>query len=255
MRSNGLTAASYTPVADLTPQVADALLDDLRERGVAAYTTPVESSTAAGFDRPEYRLGVRDRLYVDTDASEVVRAILVEHDPDLAVVSEDLAWEQIVASFDLPTGEVGSWPADEDLMPGDELVDERDTATPDEPEAGPRLRWGSKASGEHTSDDEDFLAATHPGRDSRDDDRDDPERFVPPTPPPLPKLAPYQQLAWVGLIGGPLLLLIGALFSLPLPRIVIGVAIVGFIGGFVTLVATMGNGRDDDWDPDNGAVV
>ena len=72
---------------------------------------------------------------------------------------------------------------------------------------------------------------------------------MPPEPPPLPKLQPYQLLAWVGLIGGPALLVISALFSYQLPTLLLALAIVGFIGGFVTLVATMGNGCDDDWDP------
>ena len=43
MRSNGLTAATYTPVADLDPAVAETLLDDLKSQGVAAYAKPVEA--------------------------------------------------------------------------------------------------------------------------------------------------------------------------------------------------------------------
>jgi hypothetical protein len=33
------------------------------------------------------------------------------------------------------------------------------------------------------------------------------------------------------------------------------IGVVGFIGGFVTLVATMTDADDGDWGPDNGAVV
>ena len=58
-----------------------------------------------------------------------------------------------------------------------------------------------------------------------------------------------------GVLGGPALLLLSALFSYTLPTLLLAAAIIGFIGGFVTLVATMGNGGDDDWNPDNGAVV
>lgn len=257
MRSNGLTAATYTPVADLNPQLADALLADLKTRGVAAYTKPVESTTAAGFDRPEYRDGVKDRLYVDTLSADDVRAILAAHDPDLVEANDDLAWEQIVAGFDVaPALEVNPWPENENI--DDALVDERDLATPDDAtEHKPRLRWGSHHDHDESSDDEEFLAATR-GRDSREDDHDEvhpAERFVPPEPPPLPKLQPYQMLAWAGLIGGPALLVISALVSYTLPTLLLALAIVGFIGGFVTLVATMGNGHDDDWDPGNGAVV
>ena len=42
MRSNGLQASSYTPVADLNPSVAEALLDELKERQIAAYCQPIE---------------------------------------------------------------------------------------------------------------------------------------------------------------------------------------------------------------------
>ena len=64
-----------------------------------------------------------------------------------------------------------------------------------------------------------------------------------------------QIAAWVGVLGGPALLLLAALFSYTLPSLLLAAAILGFIGGFVTLVATMGNGGDDDWNPGNGAVV
>ena len=48
MRSNGLTAAAYTPIADVDPRLVGALLDELKETGVAAYVTPVEPSTLVG---------------------------------------------------------------------------------------------------------------------------------------------------------------------------------------------------------------
>ena len=254
MRSNGLTAATYTPIADLNPQLADTLLADLKERGVAAYTKPVESSTAAGFDRPEYRHGVKDRLYVDTAASEEVRAVLAAHNPDLVDTNDDLAWEQIVAGFDRSSGlDVHPWPENENVAPDEDLTDERDLARPaDASDSKPRLRWGSGRDGE--TDDDEFLATTSRGR-ADDDDVEPADRFVPPEPPPLPRLQPFQIAAWVGVLGGPALLVLSALFSYTLPTLLMAAAIIGFIGGFITLVATMGNGGDDDWNPDNGAVV
>ncbi len=83
MRSNGLTAASYLPVADLDPRLSDALLVELREQGVAAYTRPVGSTSMSGFDRPEFRDGALDRLYVDATASQQVRDLLNDKDPTL----------------------------------------------------------------------------------------------------------------------------------------------------------------------------
>lgn len=252
MRSNGLTAASYTPVADVEPHLADALLEDLRAEGVAAYAKPVESSSAGGFDRPEFRVGVKDRLWVDAAASDRARALIAGREPDAVDDSDDLRWAQIVAGFDRPLGvDLPPWPADEDLA-GDDgpLLDERDRAAEaDRDEGPPSLPWGTRLR-PGRSDDDEFLESTS----HRLDDRDDDDRFVPDPPPPLPKLPPHKLLAWAGLLGGPVLLLCAAVFSLLLPTWVTGLAIIGFVGGFVTLVATMGD-RDDDGGPSGGAVV
>ncbi|MBA2773568.1 MAG: hypothetical protein H0U36_05935 [Nocardioidaceae bacterium] len=256
MRSNGLTASSYSPVADLDPRVADAFLLELKQQGVAAYTRPVESTSMSGFDRPEIREGVLDRLYVDATEFEQVRGQLTAQDPSLAASSDDLTWAQIVAGFDKPvTGAVNPWPANEDLdfsPAGDAARDE--TPSP-EPAGGPDFPADLKG----------WLAqrdATSPAYDRVDEESqnrsparpDDADRFVPPTPPPLPKLEPYKQLAWVAVLGGPLLLLVGVLFSLALPAWLSVLAVGGFVGGFVTLIATMDDG-DDEWTSGNGAVV
>lgn len=252
MRSNGLTAATYTPVADLDPQLADALLDDLRAEGVAAYIKPVESSTVAGFDRPEFRVGVKDRLYVDSAASDRVRDLIAGRDPHLVDDNDDLRWAQLVAGFDRPLGSaVAPWPATEDVGADDQhVVDERDLRARDgraeDPPPAPSVPWGSRPDGGDVDDE--FLEST--ARQGRTDPED---RFVPEPPPPLPQLPPYKIVAWVGLIGGPVLLLISALLTYALPSWASGLAVIGFVGGFVTLVATMGD--RDDRDPGDGAVV
>jgi hypothetical protein len=79
------------------------------------------------------------------------------------------------------------------------------------------------------------------------------EHFVPPEPPPLPRGDTVSRLAWAGVIGGPLVLLLAALFGGDLPAPILLVALGGFIGGFVTLVARMPGEAPDD--PDHGAVV
>ena len=76
-----------------------------------------------------------------------------------------------------------------------------------------------------------------------------------PAPPPLPKLDPHKQVAWLGLVGGPLLLVIAALFTVALPAWLSFLAVAGFVGGFVTLIATMDDRTDEDRDSDDGAVV
>jgi hypothetical protein len=254
MRSNGLTAATYTPVADLEPQVAEAMLEDLRSEGVAAYTKPVESTTAAAFDRPEFRAGVKERLYVDSAAAERVRDLILGRDPSLALETEDLRWAQLVAGFDRPLeGAVAPWPANEELgTDEDPVVDERDVRSYDRADRPPQIQsmpWGNRPDGDAAADDDAFLESTAHAREAADEQ----ERFVPDPPPPLPHLPPYKLLAWGGLIAGPLLLLVSAFFSYRLPGWASALAVLGFVGGFVTLVATMGDG--DDWDPDDGAVV
>lgn len=252
MRSNGLTASAYTPVADLDPRVAEALLAELKEQGVAAYTKPVESTSMSGFDRPEFVTGAQDRLYVDAAESERVKALISTDNPDAVVNSEDLTWAQIVAGFDQPLrGDVHPWPVTEDLDgpsdandDSDVLLDESDTQPAEDPRSELR-QWLSHRDATAGDDEHDRTTS---------DDTDDPEdQFVPEPPPPLPVLEPWQQLAWLGVVGGPLLLLVAVLFSISLPTWVSLLAVSGFIGGFVTLVARMDGGSDDE--PGNGAVV
>lgn len=253
MRSNGLTASAYTPVADLDPRVADAFLTELKDQGVAAYTKPVESTSAAGFDRPEFRVNVQDRLFVDAAESERVKALINEQDPDLATSNEDLTWAQIVAGFDQPTqGDVHPWPVIEDL---DVATDEESDGSPPRDHSTDLRRWLSSRDATGSSYDTDDPDQTVDGSSRTQDEPDDEvEGFVPEPPPPLPQLEPWQQLAWVGVLGGPILFLASVLFSISLPGWAAMIAVGGFIGGFVTLVARMDDGGRED-DSDNGAVV
>jgi hypothetical protein len=81
------------------------------------------------------------------------------------------------------------------------------------------------------------------------------EHFVPPEPPPLPKLEPRRKLAWIGLFGAPLLMLIAVVAGLTFPDWFIALMVAAFIGGFIYLVATMSRRGSDDWPGDDGAVV
>ncbi|MEP6666312.1 MAG: hypothetical protein ABJA81_07695 [Nocardioidaceae bacterium] len=261
MRSNGLTASAYTPVADLDPRVAEAFLVDLKSQGVAAYTKPVESSSTSGFDRPEFRVDVRDRLYVDAVAADEVRELISAQEPGLISTNDDLTWAQIVAGFDRPLADdVHPWPANEDIDWSPTTADGAPEADPSPPEGAPHdrpgdlRRWLSRRDArpayevlpDDETDDEHGYDVTR---------RPDDERFIPDPPPPLPALEPYKQLAWVGLIGGPVLMLVSVLFSLTLPTWVSLAAVAAFMGGFVTLVATMEDRIDPDGPSDDGAVV
>jgi hypothetical protein len=251
MRSNGLTASAYTPIADIEPSLVGTLLDELKGRGVAAYVTPVEPTSMAGLERPEFRTEVRDRLFVDAASAETARELLSEVNDAVDTTGEDLAWAQIVSGYDQPVAGATSWPASEELTDGDapDSALAEGGAGADGDEAGyvdqPRRRTPADI-----IDARGILSGPPP----REDDEHD--RFVPPTPPPLPRLEPRQQLAWLGVVGGPLLLLVAVLFGIHLPGWVSALAVTGFVGGFVGLVVMMGgddNDEDSGWD--NGAVV
>ncbi|MCW2817236.1 MAG: hypothetical protein JWR42_23 [Marmoricola sp.] len=82
---------------------------------------------------------------------------------------------------------------------------------------------------------------------------DDTEHFVPPPPPPVPVAAPPRLLAWIGLFGVPVLVLVALVIGRPVPSWLGLLLTLWFVGGFVFLVASMRPGpRDED---DDGAVL
>ena len=82
---------------------------------------------------------------------------------------------------------------------------------------------------------------------------DEDEHFVPPPPPPVPRATPPRLLAWVGLFGAPVLLLVALVLGVVVPSWAGLLLTVWFVGGFVYLVASMRPGpRDED---DDGAVL
>lgn len=91
---------------------------------------------------------------------------------------------------------------------------------------------------------------------SEDDfDADDEGHFVPPEPPPLPAADPTAKFAWLGVIGGPVLLLLAVLLGWDMTWWLATLGIGGFLGGFATLVMRMRTDDEDDDDPGRGAVV
>ena len=82
---------------------------------------------------------------------------------------------------------------------------------------------------------------------------EDGEHFVPPPPPPVPLASPPRLLAWIGLFGVPLLVLVALVIGRPLPSWLGLLLTLWFVGGFVFLVVSMRPGqRDED---DDGAVL
>ncbi|MFF0081501.1 hypothetical protein ACFYR1_17590 [Streptomyces canus] len=88
-----------------------------------------------------------------------------------------------------------------------------------------------------------------------DFEEDDEGHFVPPEPPPLPSADTTSRFAWLGVLGGPVLLLVAVLLGWEMTWWLATAGIGGFLGGFVTLVTRMRADDEDDEDPGRGAVV
>jgi hypothetical protein len=88
-----------------------------------------------------------------------------------------------------------------------------------------------------------------------DFDEDDEGHFVPPEPPPLPAADTTAKFAWLGVLGGPALLLLAVLFGWDMTWWLTTLGIGGFLGGFATLVTRMKDDDEDHEDPGRGAVV
>jgi hypothetical protein len=95
-----------------------------------------------------------------------------------------------------------------------------------------------------------------PPEPSEDDfGEDDEGHFVPPEPPPLPATDTTARFAWLGVVGGPILLLVAVLLGWDMTWWLTTLGIGGFLGGFITLVTRMRTDDDENDDPDRGAVV
>jgi hypothetical protein len=86
-------------------------------------------------------------------------------------------------------------------------------------------------------------------------DEDDEGHFVPPEPPPLPDADTTAKFAWLGVLGGPVLLLLAVLLGWEMTWWLTTLGIGGFLGGFATLVMRMRVDDEDNDDPGRGAVV
>jgi len=166
-----------------------------------------------------------------------------EDRPELDV---DTAFAAIVARWGQSSGPgEGDWPEAENLAAG----------RPGESAAADPWVSGGEAD---TSSERPRNAPLIPGladlgsEDGLPEPAEDGERFVPPDPPPLPRGDMVARLAWAGVGGGPVFLLLAALFWRDLPQVLLLAAVAAFVGGFVTLVLRMPREHPDD---DDGAVV
>jgi hypothetical protein len=243
MRDNGLTATSYASLGGIDPLVAEPVLDALKAAGIAAYCenqsealSEARSEALSEVVAPEeaeepVRIPVGyDEIFVDAEAVERARPVIDRS-------TEDAEWQSLVEQFNKPSapghgGEepVARWPVSED-------VDEKYEPLIDVPA-------GLTVEEKKTEDEE-------PPARKRDDAHD---HYVPPEPPRGPRLDWISRLAWLGLLGGPLLLILAALLDFGTGRITT-IAVTGFIGGFFTLVFRMKDRLPPGDGGDDGAVV
>ncbi|MFD6191354.1 hypothetical protein [Streptomyces sp. NPDC060275] len=169
-----------------------------------------------------------------------------------APFDEDAAWASIVAGYgEEPPDPPGAKPfkSVEDLaLLEPEVNDEKPSA--DRPSSDRPL--GSSVAFAPGIGPRDHT----PAEPSDDDfDADDEGHFVPPEPPPLPETDPTSKFAWLGVVGGPVLLLLAVVLGWDMTWWLTTLSIGGFLGGFATLVVRMRTGDEDDDDPGRGAVV
>lgn len=218
-RDNGLRCANYVMVGDLDPRIADALLETLRDEGIAAYVTPTPA-TQGGFLETRHPSRMTDRLYADVDHTDRARELLPTPDP-AADIDFDSAWQQVLRSLQSPSsdGESATWPTSEDVA-----ADTPSRSVPVElPISDYHGYEGDPALDEH---------------------------FEPPPPPPLPRLRRVTIIALIAIVAGILILATnfdgGSLMWL---------AIVAIVSGVATLIWHMKDGPPIDSGWDDGAVV
>ncbi len=199
------------------------------------------------------------------------------------VSGEEAAWRELVARFDTQADvqpDLAPWPSREDLPVTSKPAADQAAGT-DQAAATDQAGRTDQAAGTDQGASTDRVAGTdqvvgagQPGETAAGvllpADRTrviryagDPRSYSPPEeedepylPAPLPppaKLDAIAKAAWVGLIGGPLYLLVGTFLHWTFSGVEAFAAVAAFVGGFVTLVLRLGDrDRDDD---DDGAVV
>lgn len=255
MSTPGLPAAAYAKLVDVDPPIAEHVIELLTQAKIPAYAEPLVGDTGPyrdvrAPDRPTTRIYVeRTRLGEARNAiSDGLPSLRAEFHADAAARADaddmkrassdriDAAWEDIVAGFH--TSEPPPRPDVEGSGLSQRLVREH-TEPPEQPDRGGVA---------------DTPSAHEPPllgpRDYLVEDDDD-EGFTPPPPPPMPRPRDrFDAFAWIGLIGGPLAIILT--FVLGIGGWLAAAGFAAFTAGFVTLVARSSDRRHEG---DDGAVV
>jgi hypothetical protein len=168
---------------------------------------------------------------------------------------EDAAWRDLVARFDAPAmaEQPVPWPEREDMSPARETRETRETQGSREVEETGSVRGARGAQTDPRQASEDLPTGEADGTRAEPDD----EHFIPPAPPPLPRLDPVTKGAWAALFGGPAYLVVATAVGWSVPALAAFCAVAAFVAGFVILVLRM-HGPDSDGSEDggdDGAVV
>ncbi|MEV6111831.1 hypothetical protein AB0L59_04760 [Streptomyces sp. NPDC052109] len=173
-----------------------------------------------------------------------------EPDEQSPPFDEDAAWRAIVAGYGAeppdPPGAKPFKPVEDLALPEPETESENGT------DKAPVRPLGSSVSFAPGVGPRDY-SSPEPAED--DFDEDDEGHFVPPEPPPLPTADTTAKFAWLGVVGGPILLLLAVVLGWDMTWWLTTLGIGGFLGGFAALVIRMRTDDEEDDDPGRGAVV
>lgn len=148
----------------------------------------------------------------------------------------DTAFSAIVARFTEDDSPVGPWSAAEDVS--EESAGAKPPTDSITPDSGGTGGWGPSG-----------IDASHPPGSSAEEDED---AFVPPDPPSFSGDLPGR-LAWLGVIAGPLALVIAVVMGWQVTTLFLAISLGSFVAGLITLVARLPADRPDDGD--DGAVL
>jgi hypothetical protein len=247
-RDNGLRAARYVAVGDFDPRIADAALQSLREEGIAAYVSPTPGERG-GYLEMRLPHQPTDRLYVDEGRAAVACDLLAGDSAD--ATAEQVVTERPAPAAEPPAAAVpqgqgpkGPGAADIDVNAAWEqvLLSLRSTET-----AGHPWPDSEDVVGPAEGNTADVVAAL--SGESRAEEEPD-EHFVPPAPPPLPRLQPPTVISLLAIVAG-ILVNVTGFDGGDLDWLGIGAVIAGAIG--LVWRAKEGPPTDSGWD--DGAVV
>src|SRR6516164_7046839 len=169
---------------------------------------------------------------------------------------DEAAWRDLVDQYGSPaaTGGAVPWPVREDLPAGRPAAagGGGDDTDPDLGQVEPP-GWDDPVPGVIPAPPR--FRVIRPAQPPQPAPAADDEQFVPPVPPPLPRLDPISKGAWAALFGGPGYLLLAVMLGWQVPGWAAFCAVGAFVGGFAALVVRMGDRPPEDDGPGDGAVV